>query len=232
MTIAFASIFAFAQTENKAVVQQTQTTAQTDKADANVTPARVKNNTSLGVNYAGAGMSLTFVDGTNGMTGYVEGNYNVFKNNTEKFAVDIYGNVSYSDISVQNFGFDVSVIPSYNVYTCPCGADVKVFTDVGIGYGSTWFGSTRDDLKSSLTYHVGAGVELSYNIVYLKPYYSYMNIEPFNSYDTISFNQLGIEAGVAVTEKVDVIGGYYRSFADTKYIDDEDVIFAGIRYKF
>lgn len=220
ITIAsIASVFAFAQ-ENKNIQSEASNNAQQEQ-----TIAVESNFTSFGNNWVEAGMGLAFQTDT-GLIGYAKGNYNVF--NKEEFNVDVMGTASYADMHNQVFGLTASVVPSYKFYTYK-GIDITFFGNVDLGYGTFW---VQNDGYSHVSYALGAGVEFSYQKVFVKPFYNWVNYEPFSDYDVVRNHIVGVEIGVNVEDNIATVVSYNHWFVNDYTFDNEDRVMFGIRYMF
>jgi len=219
LIVSIASVFAFAQ-ENKSVQAETTSNAQQEQ-----TIVAEKNFTSFGNNWIEAGMGLAFQTDT-GLIGYAKGNYNVF--NKEEFNVDVMGTASYADMHNQIFGLTASVVPSYKFYTYK-GIDITFYGNVDIGYGTFWI---QGDGYSQVSYALGTGVEFSYQNVFVKPFYNWVNYEPFSDYDTVRNHVVGVELGINMEDNIALVLSYNHWFVNDYTFDNEDRVMFGLRYGF
>lgn len=214
--------FAFSQTSI-----ETKSTETNKVVAAESKQIETQNFTSIGTNWVGAGMGFAFQTDT-GILGYVEGQYNVYKFND--FNLDLRAGAEYSDMSSQTFNIGIDVLPSYTFYNYK-GVDMAVFADVGVGYGTLWYDS---DGYSMISYKLGVGMEFSYDCVYARPFYNWVNYDPFNDYSTIRNHVVGIELGWNFHENWAAVVSYSHWFAEDEYSvdDNEDRLTFGVRVSF
>ena len=229
MSMFVIATFAFSQTQSgtQAAVKTAGINQAASTAKDSETQTTVENFTSIGNNWVGAGMGFAWQTDT-GILGYAEGQYNVY--NLNEFNVDLRALAEYTDMSSQTFNLGIDVLPSYKFYNYK-GVDMAVFATAGVGYGTVWYDS---DGYSMISYKIGAGLEFSYDSVYLRPFYNWVNYDPFNGYSTIRNHVVGIEAGGNVDTNWVVVVSYSHWFAETEYNikDNEDRMTFGVRYLF
>lgn len=221
------TILAIATVSTLAFAAEKSNASKQEAAPQNVAAEAQSNFTSIGNNWVGAGFGFAFQTDT-GLIGYAEGQYAVWSK--DEFALDVRGNAEYADMTTQTFNLGIDALPSYKFYTYK-GIDIAVFADVGVGYGTLWYES---DGYSMISYRLGTGVEFSYQNIYVRPSYTWVNYDPFNDYNTVSNHVVGVEAGWKLADKWVLTGTYSHWFSEdiNSLRDNEDRLTVGVRYLF